>query len=40
MLSATSRVEYAIASSAARTRCARSVPRVMPNIVPRASGSQ
>jgi len=30
----------AIASSAARTRCARLLPRVSPTIVPRALGSQ
>ena len=31
---------YAMASSAARARWAREVPRVRPVIVPRASGSQ
>ena len=38
--SSTSAVPYAIASSAARARCARLVPRVSPTIVPRASASQ
>src|SRR5438445_4829517 len=38
--SSTSLVPNAIASSAARTRCARVVPRVSPTIVPRAFGSQ
>src|SRR6266571_5406971 len=38
--SSTSRVWYAIASSAARARCARVVPRVRPTSVPRAYGSQ
>ena len=37
--STTSRVWYAIASTTARARCARPVPRVMPRIVPRAYGS-
>ena len=36
----TSRTSKAIASSVARTRCARVVPRVIPRIVPRACGSQ
>ena len=40
MRSATSRTSKAIASSVARTTCARVVPRVMPNSGPRASGSQ
>src|SRR5688572_32315839 len=38
--SSTSFVEYAIASSDARARCARPVPRVRPTIVPRALASQ
>ncbi len=38
--SSTSATWWAIASSAARTRCARVVPRVRPEISPRASGSQ
>ena len=36
MASTTSRVWYAIASTTARARWARVVPRVMPTIVPRA----
>src|SRR5690349_16233548 len=39
MASSTSLVLYAIASSAARARWARLVPRVSPTIVPRALGS-
>ena len=34
--STTSAVWYAIASTAARTRCARELPRVRPTIVPLA----
>ena len=37
--STTSRVCHAIASTTARARCARPVPRVRPRIVPRAYGS-
>ena len=37
--STTSAVWNAIASTTARARCARVVPRVMPTIVPRAYGS-
>lgn len=40
MASSTSLVLKAIASSAARARCARPVPRVSPTMVPRAFGSQ
>ena len=40
MVSSTSRTSKAIASSVARTMCARVVPRVMPMIRPRACGSQ
>lgn len=40
MVSSTSRTSNAMASSVARTRCARVVPRVMPRMVPRACGSQ
>ena len=40
MVSSTSRLWYAMASRAARARCARVVPRVSPTMVPRAYGSQ
>ncbi len=39
MASTTSAVCHAIASTAARTRCARVVPRVRPKTAPRAYGS-
>jgi hypothetical protein len=40
MASSTSAVPYVMASSAARTRWARVLPRESPTMVPRASGSQ